>query len=76
MYRVDMFVRVCNVLIHLVHPGHRRWRPPRRPKLAPYTEVIVQILDKDLGFPRKQRHTAKGNYDRLREEYGSQARTS
>ena len=32
--------------------------------------VIDRILDEDLSLPKKQRHTAKRIYDRLRDEYG------
>ena len=32
--------------------------------------VIDRILDEDLTLPKKQRHTAKRIYDRLRDEYG------
>ena len=44
--------------------------PPRRPKLEPYTGVIDAILEADAKVPRKQRHTAKRIFERLREEYG------
>ena len=61
---------VCKMLMYSVPPGYRRERPPRRPKLEPYTGVIDRILDEDLSLPKKQRHTAKHIYDRLRDEYG------
>ena len=61
---------VRKMLMYSVPPGYRRERPPRRPKLEPYTGVIDRILDEDLGLPKKQRHTAKRIYDRLRDEYG------
>ena len=35
-----------------------------------YTDVIDQILEKDHGVPKKQRHTAKRIYEGLRDEYG------
>ena len=50
---------VCKMLMYSVPPGYRRERPPRRPKLEPYTGVIDRILDEELGLPKKQRHTAK-----------------
>ena len=53
-----------------VPPGYRRKRPPRRPKLEPYSGVIDRILEDDLGAPRKQRHTAKRIFDRLKKEHG------
>ena len=61
---------VRKMLVYSVPPGYRRERPPRRPKLEPYTGVIDRILDEDLSLPKKQRHTAKRIYDRLRDEYG------
>ena len=53
-----------------VPPGYRRQNPPRRPKLEPYTGVIDRILEDDLKLPRKQRHSAKRIFERLRDEYG------
>ena len=41
-----------------------------RPKLDPYKGVIDQILEEDQGVPKKQRHTAKRIYERLRDEHG------
>ena len=51
-------------------PGYRRQVPPRRPKLESFTGVIDRILESDLSVPRKQRHTAKRIFERLRDEYG------
>ena len=49
----------------------RRGRPtPRQAREEPYTGVIGQILERDHSAPKKQRHTAKRIYERLREEYG------
>ena len=61
---------VRKMLSNPAPPGHRRKRPPRRPKLAPYTDVIDRILEDDLNLPKKQRHTAKRIFERLREEHG------
>ena len=61
---------VRKMLAYSVPPGYRRQNPPRRPKLEPYTGVIDRILKDDLGCPRKQRHTAKRIFERLRDEYG------
>ena len=44
--------------------------PPRKPKLEPFTGVIDRILEEDLRVPKKQRHTAKRIFERLRDEYG------
>ena len=61
---------VRKMLAHSVPPGYRRRKPPTRPKIGPYTGVIDRILEDDLNLPKKQRHTAKRIYERLREEYG------
>ena len=61
---------VRKMLAYSVPPGYRRQIPPRRPKLEPYTGVIDRVLEDDLRRPRKQRHTAKRIFERLRDEYG------
>ena len=61
---------VRKMLEYSVPPGYRRESPPRRPKLDPYHGVIDRILDEDRGLPKKQRHTAKRIYERLRAEHG------
>ena len=53
-----------------VPPGYRRGKPPRRPKLGPFTGIIDRILEDDRTSHHKQRHTAKRIFDRLRDEYG------
>ena len=61
---------VRKMLKYSVPPGYRRRSPPRRPKIDPYRGVIDRILDEDRSRPRKQRHTAKRIYERLRDEHG------
>ena len=61
---------VRKMLMYSVPPGYRREQPPRRPKLDPYKGVIDRILEEDHSLPKKQRHTAKRIYDRLRDEHG------
>ena len=61
---------VNKMLANPVPPGYRRKRPPRRPKLEPYTGVIDRILEDDLSAPKKQRHTVRRIFERLRAEYG------
>ena len=58
---------VRKMLAHSVPPGYRRQTAPKWPKLEPFTGVIDQILEKDGLVPRKQRHTAKRIYERLRD---------
>src|SRR5215813_4901882 len=61
---------VAKMLAFSVPPGYRRSRPAARPKLDPYTGIIDGILAADEGRPRKQRHTSKRMFDRLRDEHG------
>ena len=61
---------VRKMLAYSVPPGYRRQSPPKRPKLEPFTGVIDRILEDDLRRLRKQRHTAKRIFERLRDEYG------
>ena len=61
---------VRKMLSFSVPPGYRRSTPPRRPKLDPFTGIIDRILEDDRTSHRKQRHTAKRIFDRLRDEYG------
>ena len=60
---------VRKMLAYSVLPGYRRQTPPRRPKLEPFTGVIDRILVDDLKRPRKQRHTAKRIFERLRDDF-------
>ena len=61
---------VRKMLKYSIPPGYRRSKPARRPKLEPYVGVIDWILEEDRVAPKKQRHTAKRIYDRLRAEHG------
>jgi len=61
---------VSKILKHSVPPGYQRERPPIRPKLDPFIPIIDQILEEDRGRLKKQRHTAKRIFERLRDEHG------
>ena len=61
---------VRKMLAYSAPPGYRRKSPPRRPKLEAFTGVIERILEEDHRVPRKQRHTAKRIFERLRDGYG------
>ena len=50
-------------------PGYERKKPATRPKLGPWLGVIDQILVDDQTQPKKQRHTAKRIWDRLKAEH-------
>lgn len=51
-------------------PGYQRQKPARRPKLDQWVAIIDRILEDDRQQPRKQRHTAKRIFDRLKDEHG------
>jgi len=53
-----------------IPPGYRRDKAIRRPKLDAYTGIIDQILEADKLVPKKQRHTSKRIFERLRDEHG------
>ena len=57
------------MLRYSVPPGYRRAQPVRCPKLDGFTGVIDQILGDDQQRPKKQRHTAKRIWERLRAEH-------
>jgi transposase len=58
------------ILEHPGPPGYRRTAPRPKPKLDPFLPAIHQILEDDRKAPKKQRHTAKRIFERLRDEYG------
>ena len=55
------------ILAHPEPPGYRLQEPRPKPKMGPYLERIAQIIEEDKALPKKQRHTAKRIYERLRE---------
>ena len=55
------------ILAHPEPPGYRLKEPRPKPKIGPYLERIAQIIEEDKALPKKQRHTAKRIYERLRE---------
>ncbi len=61
---------VSKMLEHSVPPGYRRKGSPVRPKLDPFIPIIDQILEEDRSLLKKQRHTAKRIFERLRDEHG------
>jgi len=58
------------ILIHPEPPGYRRSLPRRPSILDPLLPVVHQILKDDRKAPRKQRHTARRIFERLRDEHG------
>ena len=59
---------VSKMLAYSEPPGYRRTAPIKRPKLDPYVAQIDSWLAEDKTRPRKQRHTAKRIFERLRVE--------
>jgi transposase len=55
------------ILAYPEPPGYRLKNPRPKPKIGAYLERIAQIIEEDKAFPKKQRHTAKRIYERLRE---------
>ena len=61
---------VAKMMAFSVPPGYRRSRPPAKPKLGAYIATIDNILADDKCRPKKQQHTAKRIFERLRDEHG------
>jgi len=61
---------VRKMLRHAEPPGYRRRVRPPRPKLDGFTDIIDLILGEDRTVHRKQRHTSKRIFERLRDEHG------
>jgi transposase len=61
---------VDKMLEFSVPPGYRRSKPPVKPKLGPFIGIIDAILAEDKGRPKKQQHTSKRIFERLRDEHG------
>lgn len=60
---------IRKMLAYSIPPGYQRKKPVSRPKLGPWLGVVDQILESDESQPRKQRHTARRIFDRLKEEH-------
>ena len=61
---------VRKMLRFALPPGYTRTQPMHRPKLGPFVDLIEQILAEDQKQPRRQRHTARHLFDRLKGDYG------
>jgi transposase len=60
---------VRKMVRYAVPPGYQRKEAARRPKLDAWVGVIDQILEDDKARHKKQRHTAKRIFERLRDEH-------
>jgi len=56
------------ILAHSAPPGYRLGGPRPRPKIGPFLDRVGQIIEEDRERPKKQRHTAKRVFERLKEE--------
>ena len=56
------------ILTHSGPPGYRIRAERPKPKIGPYLERIWQIMEEDKAAPKKQRHTAKRIFERIRSE--------
>jgi transposase len=61
---------IRKMLQYSLPPGYERKKPVQRPMLGPWLGIIDQILIDDQSQPKKQRHTAKRIWERLKAEHG------
>src|SRR4029078_6198280 len=61
---------VAKMMRFSVPPGYRRTKPPVKPKLGGFISIIDRLLTEDKSRPKKQQHTAKRIFERLRDEHG------
>ena len=69
----DFFISrnsVRKMLIHPKPPGYQRKSSISQPALDSHKAFIDEILESDKQVHRKQRHTAKRLYDRLKSQNG------
>lgn len=60
---------INRMLQYSAPPGYCLKNPRPKTKLAPFIPIIDQILEDDRKAPKKQRHTAKRIFDRLKDEH-------
>jgi transposase len=58
------------ILTHAEPSGYQQSKVRPKRKLEPFLAVIHQILEDDRHAPKKQRHTARRIFERLRQEHG------
>ena len=61
---------VSKMMKFSVPHGYVRKKPPFRPKLDAFTRIIDAIVAADKDRPKKQRHTSRRIFERLRDEHG------
>jgi transposase len=60
---------IRKMLAYSIPPGYARKKPVVKPKLGPWLGIIDQILEDDKSQHKKQRHTAKRIWERLKAEH-------
>jgi transposase len=67
----DLHWQTLHKILSQAEPSEFRSNVPRaKPRLGPFLPIIHQILETDRTAPKKQRHTAKRIFERLRDEHG------
>ncbi len=61
---------VDKMMTFSVPRGYVRSKPPTRPKLDAFVATIDKMLADDKTRPKKQQHTSKRIFERLRDEHG------
>jgi transposase len=56
------------ILQHSEPPGYRLSKARPKPRIGLFLDRIADILESDKEIPKKQRHTAKRIYERIKEE--------
>ncbi len=64
------FRTIQKILSHEEPPGYRRESPREKPKLGPLIPAIHEIIESDKKVHKKQRHTGRRIFERLRDEHG------
>jgi transposase len=67
---------VAKAIAHPIPPGYRLNQPRAKPKIDAFKAIIDAWLEADRAVQRKQRHTARRVYERLRDEYGFDGHSS
>jgi hypothetical protein len=58
------------ILAHAEPPGYRQRQSRPKRVLAAVLPIIHEILEADRKAPKKQRHTARPIFERLKAKYG------
>ena len=64
------FRTIQKILAHVEPPGYRRTELREKPTIGRFIPVIHAILEADKQSHRKQRHTGRKIFERLRDEHG------